>query len=309
VQVSVSSSSPWSDLAPRIIAQLRASLRTREIGVCGPESDSSSSEAPIAKVMLEPASESKIAILVEVSDAITNKRVSRNLDLSNVPRDAWPLTLALAADEVLRASWAELALADAPPPSRPVPPTVRKAVRESMQPVPAAHARRAEIGAAFALETFSAGQLQIGIDARTEIWATRSFFVQALLGLRSARDSESDHGTIRSRALIFGGGAGMTLTNPDAPIGTDAIVRGKLSYVHFQGESDVGARDRSAWLTAFYAEAALAGWVAPAPSLRIALEVAAGVPIRSATARDDANVATGLDGGSFGLAFCFGGVF
>src|SRR5690349_17926482 len=118
--VEVSAHGAQSELGPLVAAQLRASLESRKIGVCDPSSTTSTE--PIAKVVLEPQAEARVVISVEVSDAITNKRVSRDVDLSAVPRDAWPLTLALATDEVLRASWAELALKNAPPPARPVPP-------------------------------------------------------------------------------------------------------------------------------------------------------------------------------------------
>ncbi len=54
-------------------------------------------------------------MVLEVDDALTNKSVRREVDLGDVPASGRPRALALAAAELLRASWAELAL---PPPAR-----------------------------------------------------------------------------------------------------------------------------------------------------------------------------------------------
>ncbi len=77
-----------------------------------------------------------VALTVEVHDAVTAKRVSRDVALEGVPRDGQPLTVALEADELLRASWAELELRTAPPPAVPAPPEVTRIVHEAL-PVPA----------------------------------------------------------------------------------------------------------------------------------------------------------------------------
>jgi hypothetical protein len=95
-----------------IRADLAAGLRLRGLLVCGPEKPGT--EAPLASVQLSAAALNRVAVEIEVHDALTNKYVLREVDMRNVPSDARGLTLAAAAEELLRASWAELALEDAP---------------------------------------------------------------------------------------------------------------------------------------------------------------------------------------------------
>ena len=47
---------------------------------------------------------------IEVRDAVTHKRVRRDVDLAPIPSDGRELAIAIEADELLRASWAEIAL-------------------------------------------------------------------------------------------------------------------------------------------------------------------------------------------------------
>jgi hypothetical protein len=57
-------------------------------------------------------------VTIEIDDALTNKRLVRDIDLRQLPQDGRDLALALAADELLRASWAELGLRNDKPPTR-----------------------------------------------------------------------------------------------------------------------------------------------------------------------------------------------
>lgn len=69
------------------------------------------------------------AIRVEIDDHVTRKRLTRDFDLSSVPERSRPRALALGAAELLRASWAELALPTVPAAEVPVPPDLRRAIR------------------------------------------------------------------------------------------------------------------------------------------------------------------------------------
>lgn len=68
-------------------------------------------------------------VRVEIEDRLTQKQVTRDFDLTGVPLRSRSRALALGAAELLRASWAELAMPSAPSPIVDVPPTIRDAVR------------------------------------------------------------------------------------------------------------------------------------------------------------------------------------
>lgn len=69
------------------------------------------------------------AVRVEIDDHVTRKRLTRDFDLSSLPERSRPRALALGAAELLRASWAELALPTVPTAEVPVPPDLRRAIR------------------------------------------------------------------------------------------------------------------------------------------------------------------------------------
>ena len=109
-----------------MIRRLKLELAGRGIAVCTARPQGPASE-PLATLALAPSEsgERSIRLDIEVRDAVTAKRVGREIDLSSVPADGRPDVVALAADELLRASWAELALPRAPPPAVPLDPALR----------------------------------------------------------------------------------------------------------------------------------------------------------------------------------------
>lgn len=289
-----------------VLEQLRAGLRSKHIFVCA--RDEAPPEPPIARVVLASRSPQRVVVSVEVADALTQKKLARDVDLSTVPEDARPLTLALAAGEALRASWAELALSTAPRPKRRVPREVRVAVHESLAPGPE-RLPSLSIGAAFAGEWYAAGQHQLGIDARFALFFGPVVFARARAGLRSAADVASEHGTIHSRALAFALGPGVALTPRGHTFGVDALLDCDVTRVKFVGSAVAGARGRSVAATAVYVRGALAGWFAPDPMVRISLGLSSGVPARSAVVDDGSSSVSGLDGVLLGASLGFGGQF
>ncbi len=90
----------------RIGADLQAGVSSSPISVVieGEENAARSD----ARVCFSAAGEGKIRL--EVDDTLTNKKLVRVIDLGALPPDGHDLAVALAADELLRASWAELEL-------------------------------------------------------------------------------------------------------------------------------------------------------------------------------------------------------
>ncbi|MGD0678153.1 MAG: hypothetical protein ABSC94_22305 [Polyangiaceae bacterium] len=128
---------PWIAVAgaiselPDVVPLMRADLAARQIDVCVESAPHRS--VPVAVIDVTPEGRTA-AITVEVRDRLTAKRVVREVDLAGVPADGRALTLAAAAVELLRATWAELALAEAPPPAEPVPSAVQGMVDERRDP-------------------------------------------------------------------------------------------------------------------------------------------------------------------------------
>lgn len=305
---------PWVSvrLGPRvparsqIVAQLRAGLVARGIGVC--EASRAPSRPPIASIELSAAIGDRVSIVVGVSDRVTDKRVSREIDLEPLPRDAWPLSLALAADEVLRASWAELALKSAPKPKQPVPEEVKTTVRDSMHDEAAESPPRLAFGAAFVGDLYTGGQRQLGVDARAAWWFAERVFVLAGAGLRAADAVDSTHGTVRSNAFVGELGPGLSLGNPRSRFGLDALLRAEVIAIRYRAEPDSGSEGGEERGIAVYAKAGFVGFFAPESTLRLSLELLGGAPIRSVTARDTGANATGVDGFALTAALGLSGV-
>jgi hypothetical protein len=97
-----------SGLSPALAAEVRTDfateLRHRGLDVCDP---ASAERAASAAVRVEARDE---VAIIELDDHITHKRVARDLSLRGIPANGRALAIAIAIDELLRASWAELTL-------------------------------------------------------------------------------------------------------------------------------------------------------------------------------------------------------
>ncbi len=95
-------------LDPALFAEVRTDLATelahRGIDVCAPDA---TTREPAALATL---SSTDSTVVVELNDRLTHKRVGRDLTLSRLPANGRALAIAIAIDELLRASWAELTL-------------------------------------------------------------------------------------------------------------------------------------------------------------------------------------------------------
>lgn len=87
---------------------LAAELAHRGIDVCAPETPRD--PAAIARLSATDAT-----VVIELDDRVTHKRVGRDLTLERLPPNGRALAIAIAIDELLRASWAELTLRRDPP--------------------------------------------------------------------------------------------------------------------------------------------------------------------------------------------------
>lgn len=110
-------------------------------------------EAPVCRADADEA-------LLSIDDELTHKSVQRRVSLAELSPSARPRALALALAELLRATWAELALPDAPD-AESAPTPIRRAMLLRLRPlVLAAHSTAAPT-------SFFAHDLGLALDART----------------------------------------------------------------------------------------------------------------------------------------------
>jgi hypothetical protein len=125
---------PDQIIADALRDHLRASLDARDIALCA---EPSAASDPVGHVLLEVtrAGSGAITARIVIGDDITDKRVERTMDLTSIPEDARPLAVSTSGDELLRASWAELLIADAPPPKRAPPKAIVESVANSLRSI------------------------------------------------------------------------------------------------------------------------------------------------------------------------------
>ena len=180
-----------------ILRHVRAELAMRRIDVC----TEGTGTPPVASVRITTGATEGIEIAIDVRDAVTDKRLSRTLDLRSLPPDARFLAIAVATDELLRASWLEIAMRTAPPQQAPPPAAILDVVKAELRPE-----HRVEMGAQLAFEWYGGGQELYGVDMRAGLRPTRRFTALLRLGLRQGLAVTAPDGSIRSSAILVGVG-------------------------------------------------------------------------------------------------------
>ena len=302
-------------LRARVIEQLGAEFHAHGLALC--EASSAPSEPPpLADVVLALTTESVLSL--EVRDAVTDKQITRELRLASVPRDALALSITLAAEELVHASWIEAALAPPPapaPPSglQPVPAPVREVNAQELARMPRAPqttsswmAQAAVMGAA---ERSTGGQTNLGGDVRFLLGGRLA--MGALAGVRVAPTVTSPHGSVRGRELLAGGGVSYSFVPRDAPWGGDLGIRAELVEVQFSGIPSPGPQgtateSRSDSALGAILSGTLGAWVRIGGPWRIVADADVGGPVHAVTATDWGTTATGVSGVTFGLAVGLG---
>ena len=193
-----------------VVAELRAALRAQDFNLCLVEGDQRDS---VAMIRLERIDDGHVRI--EVHDAVTDKHVWRNLDVSGFDESGRTLAIAIGADELVRASWAELMLEGAPEPATPPPPEVVAVVDRAVER--AAEARGIApssfpvwLDAAMNLEHYTGGELHLGGSLSIEPWMHERVGLRIGLGGRSGVRRDGELGSVRARSvsgeldLVFG---------------------------------------------------------------------------------------------------------
>ena len=270
-----------------ILRHVRAELAMRRIDVC----TEGSGTPPVASVRINAAATEGIEIAIDVRDAVTDKRLSRTLDLRSLPPDARFLAIAVATDELLRASWLEIAMRTAPPQEAPPPAAIMDVVKAELRPD-----HRVEMGAQLAFEWYGGGQELYGVDMRAGFRPTRRLTALLRLGLRQGLAVAAPDGSIRSSAILVGVGAKLALTPPSDPAGVEILGRVDAVRMSFLPTADPGALEHPNQATAIVAAAGLSGWIALATSMRLVVDGTLGAPLRPVQATDTGSEVTAVRG-------------
>jgi hypothetical protein len=284
-------------------ADLRAGLRLRGIDVCAP--DASTNSKPVARVELRMSGTERVLVSIDVYDAITNKRVLRDVDLHRATPDARGLLLAQAADELLRASWVELTLHDAPEPATAPPP----AIVEVIQSEPLAARPATIVGARGAFEYHTGGETWLGADAIVELWLSRRLGASIAAGLRSGLPADAPHGRIESSAIVASADLLTPLWSAASRYNVCVMLGMQAADLALSGRASSPAHGYSRRGVALSARAGVLASFRPSPRLRVAVEVGPGLPLRAVAAYDTGQRVSSTSGLQLRATLGLGGVF
>jgi hypothetical protein len=277
-----------------VIEDLRAGFRREQIDVCLRPSGPS---RPAAAVITLRVSESaNLWVTIELQDAVTQKRVERNVSLARIPEDGRPLATAIATDELLRASWAEVAL-DTHHPSRAEPPQeVRAAVRRVLPKTSGSSSKRvtSRIGSRAALEQYDR-QTQLGLDVFFRPRISGRWGGEIALGLRDGLAESSRNGRIDASANAASVGGWVSLLQ--AVVFTlDLDLGVRASHVAFTADPSGSANGREVSGWTVYGRAGLSPSLRIVEPLRLGGTLGLGAPLKTLSASDDSEFVTGVRG-------------
>jgi hypothetical protein len=287
---------PWVAVSGRVPAsfaeavrsELRAGLAPSSIDVC--ETFAGGAE-PLARVTLRQVDAFGARYSLDVTDSVTKKRLGRDLLLDKLPADGRALALAVAAEELLRASWAELALRGVHSAQTAAPPEVR-AVVEKGTPPPAPPRRYTALGARLGFEHFLGGQTHYGADLFGAVPLGPVAGALFAVGARRALSAQAPHGSIAATALSAEAGVSLTFYRQSG-LDLGAFVSARLLRLSFEPEaspsvvaepeSGLAVTSRVGLLFAFGSPGLIRSYSA----------LGAGLPLKSLSASDSGAAVTG----------------
>jgi hypothetical protein len=300
-------------LEEKIADQLRAALAGRGFELCPADR----AGGAVAELDVSDGAGSGVSLSLALRDEVTDKRVSREIDLRGIPDDGRALVIAEAADELLRASWAELLIADSPKPTREVPAEVTRTLptlpRDDAElidhPAPAPRAPIVELGIDLAFEHYGSGHDQIGPDVSAGIFPLPRLGAVARVGIRGAAVAETAGGS--ADPSVFAGGIAVVAgaLPRDGRAGLDGGAELFVSRVRYEASARPGFLAHSDSGTAVHASVVARGWAVIAGPLRATLGVSLGAPLHTVRAAADQRTFTSVSGALLGATLGVGGVW
>jgi hypothetical protein len=275
------------DLAFRVRQELRAELSSRQVLLCD------KMDRPMAHLDVRMSGDS--AALV-VRDAVTAKVVERTIELQPLAQDARPVAIALAIDELLRASWAELVLqhdARAAPPARTAPPANVDRARASVQV--ATSEPHAGLGMSVVLDDHTAGQARIGATL-SAAWAPVPWWRWSLrLGYRRSLTARTPEGSIDADAYLFGSDTQLRILSVKR-FGFWGFAGIDVGRVNFHGSPMPGVMGSSPWASTVDVFAGVRIAWSFSRAFELCSSIAIGAPLVDASATDNGVVVAGTRG-------------
>lgn len=264
--------------AADVAAHLAAELTARDLDVC---LTSLPSAAGVAIVTLSSAGSD--AVVVSVDDRLTRKLVRRHVALAGVPGEGRALTVAIVADELLRASWAELRLRAAPPSAQTVPAQIAKVVdADAARAAPA----QGELAVHVAGERYGGGVAHAGPDLLLAWALTRRWSVRGGIGYRWAPPIGSVNGDVTSTALGTIIGVPFALVAPERQLGASLLAQLTAARLTVSGRPSPSGRAYTGSATVFGTEVGVELWWRIAARWRLLADVTAGYLWRGAGMQD-----------------------
>lgn len=290
----------WTEAQRRgVVGDLQHTLAPQGIGACLGSARPSSE--PLATLAIELGTAAKATVDIEVRDAVTNKRVRREVDLSSIPADGRELAIAIEADELLRASWAEVALDTERARSAERRREVAGSVGQLLVP---ARASAGALGARAAGELYLGGTTLLGADAFGRVRMGGRAGLELGAEIRASPSVVAEHG--RVGALSAGGSASVLVRVAGSHAASVDVGAGlAASWLQFRGEPDPGQQAWSHDSLLLVARLRVVGRVALGRSLHAAAGLQVGETLHGVAAADAGQVvrsATGLAlGATLGL--------
>jgi hypothetical protein len=273
-------------------ADLRASLRERGLALVDADE---SPEGVLATIRIDAPSLDRPVARIEIDDRVSEKQVEREITLGRDPPDTWSVVLAASADELLRASWIELTMPDAPPPAITPPPEVERAARSSIAPD---GPRDGDVGIliAAAVDGYLGGAVLVGGDLGLSLYVSDAFAIDLGLVGRGMAPVSSALGGLTATA--FGGdvGARVSLVPRVGMLRLELVASVRALIVDWRPTASADAIASPAESFVFVARGGLRFALAVPGPLHVALTLTGGAPIVAAVAADSHGNLAGIEG-------------
>lgn len=196
----------WSDQwnaeqRQAVLEHLRRGFEIYGVSVC---ERGAAPEPPLAEVSFGDRADDSVSLSVDVRDSVTKKRLGRDVDVRGYSKEARALAVAIATEELVRASWVELEL-DSPRDQRAVEPRGTEPTPDVVHRVNQAtlgtDTTRLRIDLRGAFETYAAGQTHFGGDLALRQDLSTDLGLGFALGPRVALREASRLGDVETRLL------------------------------------------------------------------------------------------------------------
>jgi hypothetical protein len=283
------------ELADALRADLGASLGERGLRLVDASLEP---EEAVAVVRMSAPTREQRGVLIAVDDRLNTKHLERFVDLSSDPADTWSALLAASADELLRAAWLELLIADAPPVRRDPPPEIRRVVEAIVEP-PAPPHRPVSLDLDAAIEGYTGGAIVLGGDARGAFFFVPRFGLELALGARGMLPAQSRLGEVSAAILATEIDARGVIVPGDYRFEVIAGVRALL--VLWTPIPDRGAEPIGSAQGVVVLRGGVSASLAPDPAWQLGVSATVGAVLLGTVASDDQDPIVGVSGVELGL--------